>query len=74
MIVEWHSNIFTQTKSPQTGGLEWRRREVGGRVGGGKQKDSLYFPLNEFSNRVASSPANSLRKTKSRLNAEKVLG
>ena len=41
---------------------------------GGKQKDSLYFPLNEFSNRVASSPANSLRKTKKRLNAEKVLG
>ena len=44
------------------------------RWGRGKQKDSLYFPLNEFSNRVASSPANSLRKTKRRLNAEKVLG
>ena len=44
------------------------------RDGRGKQKDSLYFPLNEFSNRVASSPANSLRKTKRRLNAEKVLG
>ena len=53
-------------------GVEEKRG--GGQGGRGKQKDSLYFPLNEFSNRVASSPANSLRKTKSRLNAEKVLG
>ena len=72
VMVEWHSNISTQTKSPQTGGVEETRG--GGQGGRGKQKDSLYFPLNEFSNRVASSPANSLRKTKSGLNAEKVLG
>ena len=57
----------------QEGGSGGEERRGAG-WGRGKQKDSLYFPLNEFSNRVASSPANSLRKTKSRLNAEKVLG
>ena len=49
---EEHSNIATQT---QTG---WRR---GGRGGRGVNRKIPYFPLNEFSNRVASTPANSLR-------------
>ena len=51
---EEHSNIATQT---QTG---WRRGGRGGR-GRGVNRKIPYFPLNEFSNRIASTPANSLR-------------
>ena len=47
-MVEWHSNISTQTKSPQTGGAEWRRGEVGSRVGGVNRKIPSIFHLMNF--------------------------
>ena len=45
-MVEWHSNISTQTKSPQTE-VEWRG-EVGGRVGGVNRKIPSIFHLMNF--------------------------
>ena len=45
-MVEWHSNISTQTKSPQTGGVEEKRG--GGRVGGVNRKIPSIFHLMNF--------------------------
>ena len=47
VMVEWHSNISTQTKSPQTGGVEETRG--GGQGGGGvNRKIPSIFHLMNF--------------------------